>query len=1167
MNYLSIDHLIVYAFLLITLAIGLWAGRGIKDIREYAIANKQFGTVALVLTYLATEVGGQGVVNIAGETGVTGIIIIVAFLSFPISFIVQALFIAPKLNRFDHCLTMGDIMQVFYGGSTSIIVGVISFILCICYAGAELIVLGLVCESLLGVDYWWGALISGSMLTFYVMYGGSKSVTITDLLQFLVLLVLLPILLVTALKQVGGMESVLVNTSREKLALWNHGEFYYYLTLFLSFRLFGFNNIDPALIQRMLMAKNSHQLRNTFFTLAGFFTALFLGFMLLGLVGSQLYPALSATDIVPHMVKELLPVGLRGFMMAGVITVGMASADSYLHTAGLTIVHDVIRPLCERNKIVFDELRWARYATLLGGFLIVSLSLMRGDNVYSLIFTALEFAVPLLVFPFYTGIIGLKPDKHAFYISASVTLATFLFGKLLLVGTYSHFLPIICVIVSGLTFFGTHLMYNKGFLIVRHVQKGTKEYLWQPSRKGILALLQESIPTPYRVIAYSQDKVRRYGAPYILFGVFCYINFIVPYFMWNHESVTTYNLMLYLRLIGATLCALLIVQEKWPEKLLPYFPTFWHLTLLYCIPFTSTVMFLLTQGSTEWLINVAITIMFLIVLVDWTTFLILTALGIGLGFCFFTQVIGPINIQLDFTTGYLLVYTLFFSTLIGLLFARRKQQRFDRIAKANEQLNICNKEMVNQLFEAATDKNRVFKAFQQIEAENFRKLSLLTKQFEQEINTLDQSGTLASKFKALREELKPFTNALQRLDHRAADYLSLRVNNISVDKLLKTVHEELQLRGTLYKVDFYQTSQQEAVQCDVERLVALLVSSVALVRTLPNKQTPVHISIADTQLYYFLDSNKRNRIQQLPALCFTITNAELLPQPSAIYTVYMDAHTLSTPASPQELPLAKNKRTVDAHYGYSQVAIQQETVKLQYILPVSVRSVRPVEVEEKERKLVLQLMRADDTHPSVQEQEQAFLTALQDRTTADMRRIRRAVEEIKWYYGVSRSQSGEPSYLYAIQVAHLVLDYDTDELTILGALFHEASKSNRLPWEQMELHYSEEELQFLVTLRELAERRWEIYGPQRSEQENMQGLLSISDRRLLYIQLADRVQRMRLIRFYTPEKQFLLSEESLLFYVPLAKALGLSMASKELYDRSAAVLNREQEAVLEDVRV
>ena len=58
MNFFSIDHLIVYTFLAATLLIGLWAGRGIKNIREYAIANKMYGTGVLTITFLATYFGG-----------------------------------------------------------------------------------------------------------------------------------------------------------------------------------------------------------------------------------------------------------------------------------------------------------------------------------------------------------------------------------------------------------------------------------------------------------------------------------------------------------------------------------------------------------------------------------------------------------------------------------------------------------------------------------------------------------------------------------------------------------------------------------------------------------------------------------------------------------------------------------------------------------------------------------------------------------------------------------------------------------------------------------------------------------------------------------------------------------------------------------------------------
>jgi Na+/proline symporter len=78
MQYLSIDYLIVYAFLAITLIIGLRTARGIKDIREYANANKIFGTSALVLTWLATDISGASLLDMTASVRTEGIIQILA---------------------------------------------------------------------------------------------------------------------------------------------------------------------------------------------------------------------------------------------------------------------------------------------------------------------------------------------------------------------------------------------------------------------------------------------------------------------------------------------------------------------------------------------------------------------------------------------------------------------------------------------------------------------------------------------------------------------------------------------------------------------------------------------------------------------------------------------------------------------------------------------------------------------------------------------------------------------------------------------------------------------------------------------------------------------------------------------------------------------------------
>jgi hypothetical protein len=225
--------------------------------------------------------------------------------------------------------------------------------------------------------------------------------------------------------------------------------------------------------------------------------------------------------------------------------------------------------------------------------------------------------------------------------------------------------------VNAVTFFGVHAyqtIHKVHPTVNGSTRTGsTQQHQWLEQLKGL-------VPSRQSIISYSKNKVNKYGAPYVLCGLFYCLNYIFPYFMWGHEFKISYKALLNLRLVGATLCGLLIVKDKWPQSLLSYLPTFWHLTLLYCLPFTSTVMFLLTQGSVEWLINVALTIMFLIVLVDWVSFILLTVLGVALGFFFYTLAIGPINLQLDFSTGYLLVYTCVFSTVIALLFSSRKEQ-------------------------------------------------------------------------------------------------------------------------------------------------------------------------------------------------------------------------------------------------------------------------------------------------------------------------------------------------------------------------------------------------------------------------------------------------------------------------------------------------------------
>jgi solute:Na+ symporter, SSS family len=102
--------------------------------------------------------------------------------------------------------------------------------------------------------------------------------------------------------------------------------------------------IDPAEMQRMLMGRKPKELRDAYLIVAVFDPALQLTLLLIGLSGVILYLHIESLKLLPHIVHHLIPIGLKGLVIAGLMGVVMSTIDSYFHVMGFTVVHDVAKP-------------------------------------------------------------------------------------------------------------------------------------------------------------------------------------------------------------------------------------------------------------------------------------------------------------------------------------------------------------------------------------------------------------------------------------------------------------------------------------------------------------------------------------------------------------------------------------------------------------------------------------------------------------------------------------------------------------------------------------------------------------------------------------------------------------------------------------------------------
>jgi Na+/proline symporter/signal transduction histidine kinase len=677
---ITIDHFIILAYMVITLAIGLYVGRNVKSIRDYAVASKAYDTPILIITLIATIMGGTSTIGITENVYRDGVIMVLATTGFILAYLFISTFIAPKMEKFLGAISVGDLMYRFYGKPGQIITGLVGFLFCISIVAAQIKAIGFTFDSTFDTGADLGIMIGGGVLVTYSAFGGMRAVTITDVLQFAILIVMVPLIANIAVHHVGGVGHIFSNLPKEKFEVFKHEKFWDYLNTWFVWGLFPAFLVSPPIVQRMLMTRNKKQIASMFNVGAIFTVPFEIMVMLVGFVALIMYPSLSQPALaLPNVINDLLPPIIKGLAISGILAVIMSTADSFLHSAGISLVHDFLEPIFGK-RFKLNELFLTKSLTLMLGIGAILMA-TRFQRIMDLELYAVGLWGPLITIPLICGILGTRVPRSAFLYSVSAAFSVFVLWYLLdkskmLAGMknlpdLSAFLGIIA---SGLVFFISYLINakNANYSLKRELFN----YILKKC-KDVADTLKHLIPTPQNIYRYSNNKFEKYGADYIMFGVFCCMNFIVPYFMWTYNEPKNYELMLGMRLTAGFLCVGLLLHSYWPKNLRSLFPVYWFFTAGYCLPFMTSVMILLTGAETEWLINMVLSIFLLALLVDALTFVILLTVFSGFGYLFYLLILDHPEIEFNNESIYLILYIIIFASLICLLFARKREIKQD----------------------------------------------------------------------------------------------------------------------------------------------------------------------------------------------------------------------------------------------------------------------------------------------------------------------------------------------------------------------------------------------------------------------------------------------------------------------------------------------------------
>ena len=425
-----IDLAIVIAYLVLVLGIGLVAGRVNKSFEDYAVAGRSYGSLVIFATLAASFIGGGFSLGNAEKVFLFGIANIVGLWGFSLKEILVSRYIAPRMNRFPDAISIGDIMATTYGKTGRIASGVFALMLCAGIVGAQVGAMGVVFNVFLGIDVGWGIFLGFGIVVFYTTFGGMRAVVMTDVFQFIILAIGVPLVLVFGVIKVGGVGAVMAAIPADRLEV--PGLHYTWLgvaALFLAF-LLG-ETLVPPYVQRLLIGRNTTRTaRGTLYS--GLFSIPFFAITgLIGLVALAMDPKLPSNFAMPHVVVTVLPPVLKGFVIAGMIAVVMSSADSYLNSASIAFINDIVKPLGARHLSDRTYLQMARGVTLAVGLLSMLFAIEIRSLLDILIF-AYTYWAPVIVVPLAATVLGFHKSTWAFVAGAAGGVVTaFVWNQLL----------------------------------------------------------------------------------------------------------------------------------------------------------------------------------------------------------------------------------------------------------------------------------------------------------------------------------------------------------------------------------------------------------------------------------------------------------------------------------------------------------------------------------------------------------------------------------------------------------------------------------------------------------------------------------------------------------------------------------------------------------------
>ncbi len=371
LQLLSICFLAIY---FIFIMIVVLKSKASKNSEDYFLAGRQLPFWALSITFIASWWGGGSAVDLVNHAFEQGLGSFWIY-GMPVLFSTFLMYIFAKGIRKIGTITQPQLMEERYSEKVAFMLSILILVFMIIGTTIQIIVIGNFFQIFYNIDYRAATLIGTSFVVLYSFFGGFKGVVITDIIQFIFLLIASIILFSVTYYYSNGFDNVkqiALNKGNNEFFSFTHNisnNIVYIITFGSSWM------IQANIWQRISATKTPNDAKKMMKLSFLVFIPLYLMVTLTGMLSVALYEEIPTGGIVPAIIQDYMPTGLAALMFVGICSAIMSTMDSMINTGALIMSVDIFKKKIFPQANSKQMLIAGKTSTLIVAFLALCIAL------------------------------------------------------------------------------------------------------------------------------------------------------------------------------------------------------------------------------------------------------------------------------------------------------------------------------------------------------------------------------------------------------------------------------------------------------------------------------------------------------------------------------------------------------------------------------------------------------------------------------------------------------------------------------------------------------------------------------------------------------------------------------------------------------------------------